>query len=57
MGHTMFMEYEILQNEVLGNWMIVSEDWDTMITEDENLDPFETEEEATKYLKEHLCRI
>jgi len=57
MGHTMFMEYEILQNEVLGNWMIVSDDWDTVITEDENLDPFETEEEATKYLKEHLCRI
>ena len=57
MGHTMFMEYEIVQNEVLGNWMIVSDDWDTMITEDENLDPFETEEEATKYLKEHLCRI
>ena len=57
MGHNRFMEYEILQNEILGNWMIVSDDWDTMITEDENLDPFETEEEATKYLKEYLCKI
>ena len=51
------MKYEIVQNEILGNWMIVSADWDTMITEDENLDPFETEEEATKYLKEYLCKI
>ena len=54
MGHTMCMEYEIVQNEILGNWMIVSDDWDTMITEDENLDPFETEEEATKYMMENL---
>ena len=48
------MQYEIVQNEVLGNWMIVSEDWETMITEDDNFDPFETEEEATKYMMEYL---
>ena len=54
MGHNRFMEYEILQNEILGNWMIVSDDWETMITEDQNLDPFETEEEAIKYMMENL---
>ena len=54
MSHNSLMEYEILQNEILGNWMIVSDDWDTVITEDENLDPFETEEEATKYMMENL---
>ena len=48
------MEYEILQNEVLGNWFIVVDDYDDQITEDENLDPFETEESAIKYMMENL---
>ena len=48
------MEYEILQNEVLGNWFIVVGDYDDQITEDENLDPFETEESAIKYMMENL---
>ena len=48
------MEYEIVQNEVLGNWFIVVGDYDDLITEDENLDPFETEESAIKYMMENL---
>ena len=50
----MSMEYQIVQNEVLGNWIIVINDYDDQITEDQNLDPFETEEEATKYMMENL---
>ena len=48
------MEYRIVQNEVLGNWIIVVDDYDDQITEDQNLDPFETEEEAIKYMMENL---
>ena len=48
------MKYEIVQNELLGNWIIVIDDYDDQITEDQNLDPFETEEEANKYILENL---
>ena len=54
MGHTMSMKYEIVQNEELGNWIIVVGDYDDQITEDQNLDPFETEESAIKYMMENL---
>ena len=54
LAHTMFMEYQIVQDEVLGNWIIVIDDYDDQITEDQNLDPFETEEEAKKYMLENL---
>ena len=48
------MEYQIVQNEVLGNWFIVIGNWEDQITEDDNLDPFETEEAALKYAQENL---
>ncbi len=48
------MKYEIVQNEELGNWIIVVDDYDDQITEDQNLDPFETEEAAIKYMMENL---
>ena len=54
MGHTMSMKCEIVQNEELGNWIIVIDDYDDQITEDHNLDPFETEEAATKFMMENL---
>ena len=48
------MEYQIVQNEVLGTWFIVIGNWEDQITEDDNLDPFETEEDALKYAQENL---
>ena len=54
MGHTMSMKYEIVQNAALGNWIIVFDDYVDQITDDQNLDPFETEESAIKYMMENL---
>jgi len=48
------MKYDIIQNEILGNWIIVIGNWEDQITENENYDPFETEEEAIEYAEKNL---
>ena len=48
------MKYDIIQNEILGNWIIVIGNWEDQITENENYDPFETEEEARDYAERNL---
>ena len=48
------MKYEIVQNEILGNWIIVIGNWEKQITNDDNADPFETEEEAIEYAERNL---
>jgi hypothetical protein len=47
-------KYQIVQNEILGNWIIVIGDWEDQITNDEHLDPFESELEAATWAMENL---
>ena len=46
--------YQVVQNEILGNWIIVYGNWEEQITNDDNADPFETEEEAIEYAERNL---
>jgi len=48
------MKYDIIQNEILGNWIIVIGNWEDQITNDNNADPFETEEEARAFAERNL---
>ena len=59
MGHTYTMkdkEYRIeyIDGPGEGYYIIVIGDWEDQITNDDNYDPFETEESAERYAKENL---
>jgi len=47
-------QYQLVQNEILGNWIIVIGNWEDQITNDDNADPFETGEEAIEYAERNL---
>ena len=58
MGHTYTMNREYRIEYIEGPWdgyyIIVIGNWEDQITEDENYDPFETEESAEEYARRNL---
>jgi hypothetical protein len=47
-------KYQIVQDEILGNWLIVMGEWEEVIAQDEHYDPFESELEASTWAMENL---